>query len=62
MTFLSILFALLGGHHAEILKWRREQALRATAKKRPDLIEKARAAGLLSRADEKVLNSLSSQG
>jgi tRNA (guanine37-N1)-methyltransferase len=53
---------LLGGHHAEILKWRREQALRATAKKRPDLIDKARAAGLLSRADEKVLNSLSSQG
>jgi tRNA (guanine37-N1)-methyltransferase len=49
---------LLGGHHAEIMKWRREQALRATAKKRPDLIEKARAAGLLSRADEKVLNSL----
>jgi tRNA (guanine37-N1)-methyltransferase len=46
---------LLGGHHAEILKWRREQALRATVKKRPDLIEKARSAGLLSRADEKVL-------
>lgn len=49
---------LLGGHHVEIEKWRREQALAATAKKRPDLIEKARAAGLLSRADEKFLSSL----
>lgn len=49
---------LMGGHHAEIEKWRREQALLATAKKRPDLISKARAAGLLSRADEKFLSSL----
>lgn len=49
---------LLGGHHAEIGKWRREQALLATAKKRPDLIEKAREAGLLTRADEKFLNGL----
>lgn len=49
---------LLGGHHAEIEKWRREQMLAATAKKRPDLIEKARSAGMLSRADEKFLSSL----
>ena len=49
---------LLGGNHAEIGKWRRQQALLATAKKRPDLIEKAREAGLLSRADEKFLSSL----
>jgi tRNA (guanine37-N1)-methyltransferase len=49
---------LLGGHHAEIEKWRREQMLAATVKKRPDLIAKARAAGLLSRTDEKFLNSL----
>jgi tRNA (guanine37-N1)-methyltransferase len=49
---------LLGGHHAEIEKWRRERALEATAKKRPDLIVKARAAGLLTRADEKFLSSL----
>lgn len=51
---------LLGGHHAEIEKWRREQALLATAKKRPDLIAKAREAGLLSRADENFLSSLKS--
>ncbi|MGZ3239447.1 MAG: tRNA (guanosine(37)-N1)-methyltransferase TrmD [Burkholderiaceae bacterium] len=49
---------LLGGHHAEIEKWRREQMLAATVKKRPDLIAKARAAGLLSRTDEKFLSSL----
>jgi tRNA (guanine37-N1)-methyltransferase len=49
---------LLGGHHAEIVKWRRERALEATARKRPELIEQARAAGLLTRADEKFLSSL----
>ena len=49
---------LMGGHHAEIEKWRREQALLATATKRPDLIAKAREAGLLSRADERFLSSL----
>ena len=49
---------LMGGHHAEIEKWRRQQALLATAKKRPELIAKAREAGLLTRADEKFLSSL----
>ena len=49
---------LLGGNHAEIGKWRREQALLATARKRPDLVEQARQAGLLSRADEKFLSGL----
>lgn len=49
---------LMGGNHALIEAWRREQALLATAKKRPDLILQARAAGLLSRSDEKFLSSL----
>ena len=31
---------LLSGHHANIKKWRHEQALIATAKKRPELLEK----------------------
>jgi tRNA (guanine37-N1)-methyltransferase len=52
---------LLGGHHAEIEKWRRERALEATAKKRPDLIAKARAAGLLSPADERYLKHIVGQ-
>lgn len=32
---------LLDGHHAEIAKWRRQQRLLATAKRRPDLLAKA---------------------
>ncbi len=32
---------LLSGHHANIEKWRREQSILRTAKKRPDLLEKA---------------------
>ena len=32
---------LLSGHHENIRKWRKEQALRATLKKRPDLLETA---------------------
>ena len=31
---------LISGNHAEIDKWRREQALRVTREKRPDLLEK----------------------
>ena len=49
---------LLGGHHAEIMKWRREQALIATTQKRPDLIQRARIAGLLSKNDEIFLGKL----
>jgi tRNA (guanine37-N1)-methyltransferase len=32
---------LLSGHHENIRKWRKEQALRATLEKRPDLLEHA---------------------
>ncbi len=46
---------LLGGHHGEIAKWRREQALKATLAKRPELIDKARSEGSLGKADEAVL-------
>jgi tRNA (guanine37-N1)-methyltransferase len=49
---------LLGGHHAEIAKWRRAQSIEATLKKRPALIAHAREQGLLSRADEAVLKKL----
>jgi len=55
---VSVPAVLLGGNHADIEKWRREQALKATFYKRPDLITKARKAGLLSKSDEKVLSSL----
>ncbi|MDO8419653.1 MAG: tRNA (guanosine(37)-N1)-methyltransferase TrmD [Rubrivivax sp.] len=46
---------LLSGHHGEIARWRREQALALTAQRRPDLIAAARAAGRLSRADDQFL-------
>jgi len=49
---------LLSGHHAGIARWRREQSLALTARRRPDLIAAARAAGRLSRADEAWLASL----
>src|SRR6266498_3115124 len=32
---------LMSGHHEKIRKWRKEQALRATLQKRPDLLETA---------------------
>ena len=49
---------LLSGHHARIARWRREQSLALTARRRPDLIEAARAAGRLSREDERFLAAL----
>jgi tRNA (guanine37-N1)-methyltransferase len=42
---------LLSGNHALITRWRREQSLLRTLKRRPDLLEKAE----LSDADRKIL-------
>lgn len=49
---------LLSGHHAQIARWRREQSLEMTARRRPDLIAAARAAGELAASDERFLASL----
>ncbi|HKX96182.1 MAG TPA: tRNA (guanosine(37)-N1)-methyltransferase TrmD, partial [Methylibium sp.] len=49
---------LLSGHHAQIARWRRERQLELTARRRPDLIAAARAAGRLSAADERYLSAL----
>jgi len=49
---------LLSGHHAHVARWRREQALELTARRRPDLIAAARAAGRLDASDEKCLRLL----
>ena len=46
---------LLSGHHAQINRWRRDESLRLTAARRPDLIAAARAAGRLSALDETTL-------
>ena len=47
--------ALLSGHHAQIERWRRDQRLQLTVKLRPELIQRARAAGRLSMQDEACL-------
>lgn len=49
---------LLSGHHGRIARWRRERALERTARLRPELITAARAAGRLSREDERFLATL----
>jgi tRNA (guanine37-N1)-methyltransferase len=45
---------LLSGHHAEIERWRRREALRRTLKMRPELLEHA----ALSDEDRRVLDEL----
>ncbi|HUN21741.1 MAG TPA: tRNA (guanosine(37)-N1)-methyltransferase TrmD [Anaerolineales bacterium] len=45
---------LLSGHHAKIVQWRREQALRRTRQLRPDLLASAK----LSQADRQFLQSV----
>ena len=50
--------ALMSGHHAQIARWRRERSLELTARRRPDLVSTARAAGRLSVLDERYLTSL----
>jgi tRNA (guanine37-N1)-methyltransferase len=49
---------LLSGDHAKIKKWRREQSLRRTMKRRPDLLDSAP----LSETDQKVLKTIHSEG
>lgn len=49
---------LLSGHHGDIGRWHRERSLEVTARRRPDLIAAARAAGRLSAADERYLAGL----
>ena len=51
----SVPEVLLSGNHAEIAKWRREQAIRRTLKRRPELLDKAE----LSSEERKLLEHLS---
>jgi len=46
---------LLSGDHGEVARWRRQQSLLRTAKRRPDLLEKA----ALSTQDKKLLSEAS---
>jgi tRNA (guanine37-N1)-methyltransferase len=47
---------LLSGNHAQIDRWRRDQRLSLTALHRPDLLEKARNAGLIGSRDELAIS------
>jgi tRNA (guanine37-N1)-methyltransferase len=48
---------LLGGNHARIDQWRREQALERTLVRRPDMLDKAD----LSEKDKKFIERLQSK-
>ena len=45
---------LLTGHHANVDKWRREESLKRTLERRPDMLEKAN----LSKEDKEYLSNL----
>ena len=47
---------LLSGHHAEIVRWRRQQALRRTKERRPELLDQAS----LTQEDRDYLSQLES--
>lgn len=49
---------LLSGHHGEIARWRRAERLRRTLARRPDLLARAAAAGVLTKADLALLAEL----
>jgi tRNA (guanine37-N1)-methyltransferase len=50
----SVPEVLLSGNHAQIAQWRREQAIRRTLKRRPELLEKAE----LSPKEKKLIEKL----
>ena len=53
---LEVPEVLLSGHHANIEKWRREQSLKTTMEKRPEMLDSAE----LTAADLKYIESLKS--
>jgi tRNA (guanine37-N1)-methyltransferase len=54
----SVPEVLLSGDHAKIEKWRREQSLRRTLDRRPDLLDSAP----LNESDRKSLNKIKDEG
>ena len=53
---------LLSGHHGQIQRWRRDERLRRTALRRPDMIARLDPAGLDARDREVLAEVLPSQG
>jgi tRNA (guanine37-N1)-methyltransferase len=58
---LDVPSVLTSGHHGEVARWRRDQRLRRTALRRPDLLSELEGAGSLSARDREVLDGLSEQ-
>jgi tRNA (guanine37-N1)-methyltransferase len=54
----SVPAVLLSGHHGEVARWRRSEALRRTLRRRPDLLESAE----LSEQDRAYLRRLADEG
>ncbi len=50
---------LLSGNHAQIAKWRREQIIRRTLERRPDLLDKADLSGEEKKYAEKLMTNRS---
>jgi tRNA (guanine37-N1)-methyltransferase len=49
---------LLSGNHAQIARWRRQQSLRLTLKRRPDLLAKAVRLKRITEEDKKLLEEV----
>jgi tRNA (guanine37-N1)-methyltransferase len=57
---LDVPEVLFSGHHAQIARWRRDQALRRTAERRPDLVERLPGEALSER-DREVLSDFAGE-
>lgn len=55
---LTVPDVLLSGDHARIAKWRAQERLKATWRKRPDIVQKLKQGGALSREQEALLKGL----
>jgi tRNA (guanine37-N1)-methyltransferase len=54
---LEVPEVLLSGHHGNVERWRRDQALTRTAARRPDLLARLDVTGL-DKADRAVLDAI----
>ncbi len=52
---------LLSGHHKRIERWRKEQSLKRTLEKRPEIIDKLKSEGKLSEEELQILSRLRGQ-
>ncbi len=53
---------LLSGHHRKIERWRKEQSLRRTLKMRPEVIEKLKREGKLTKEELEILKEIEKEG